>query len=66
VRLKSCTIDDLGRFRGALQAELAEELSILDEKRHVVWTHLKYSFGTTLFSVSIAKARIKKAGIMGA
>jgi hypothetical protein len=66
VRLESGTIDNLRRFRSALQAEFAEELSILDEKRHIVWTYLKYGFGTTMFSVSIAKAGIKKARIMGA
>jgi hypothetical protein len=66
VRLQSRTIDDLRCFRSALQAEFAEELSVLDEKRHIVWADLKYGFGTTLFSVSIAKARIKKARIMGA
>jgi hypothetical protein len=64
--LQSHTIDDLRRFCGALQAEFAEELSVLDEKRHIVWAYLKYGFGTTLFSMSIAKARIKKARIMGA
>ena len=66
VRLESCTIDDLRRFRGALQAEFAEELSILDEKRHIVWAHFKYGFGTTLFAVSIAESWIKKTRIMGA
>jgi hypothetical protein len=66
VRLERCPIDDLRRFRSALQAELAEELPIFDEKRHVVWTHLKYGFRTTMLSVSITKARIKKTRIMGA
>ena len=66
MRLESRTIDDLWRFRCALQAELAEELSVLDEKRHIVWAYFKYGFGPTLLPVSIAKARIKKARIVGA
>jgi len=65
VRLESRTIDDLRRFRGALQAEFAEELSILDEKRHIVWAHFKYGFSTTMLSMSIAESRIKKPRIVG-
>jgi hypothetical protein len=64
--LESRTIDDLRCFRSALQAEFAEELSILDEKRHVVRTYFQYGSGPTMSFVSIAKARVKKARIMGA
>jgi hypothetical protein len=63
--LECRTVDDLGRFRSALQTEFAEELSILDEERHVVRAHLQDGFGTTLLPLSIAKTRIKKAGIVG-
>ena len=66
VRLQSRTIDNLRCFRSTLQAEFTEELSVLDEKWHVVWTHFKYSFGTTLLPMSIAKTRIKKARIVSA
>ena len=49
VRLESRPVDDLRRFRSALQAEFAEELSVLDEERHIVWTYLEHGFGTTMF-----------------
>jgi hypothetical protein len=63
--LQSRAIDNLGRFSSALQAELAEELPVLDEKWHIMWTHFEHSFGATAFTVPVAKTRIKKARIVG-
>jgi hypothetical protein len=66
-RAETDPIQPIGHVEHPIIYDLEKSLTVVDEERHVMGTHLEHDLGAFDLAIrSIAEARIEEAGVMGA